>query len=101
MITWKSRKQSTKSRSSTEAEYRALAVVTNELLWIKQLLRAFEIDMSTSMALCDSKSAIQLANDPTTNVKSKHNSYVSLVNNCQTLLQITFIKFNSKISCPS
>lgn len=49
LIAWKSRKQSTKSRSSTEAEYRALAVVTNELLWIKQLLRDFEIDMSTSI----------------------------------------------------
>ncbi|MCI01942.1 hypothetical protein A2U01_0022972, partial [Trifolium medium] len=42
LISWKSKKQPTVARSSAEAEYRALASLTSELLWIKQLLRTFE-----------------------------------------------------------
>ncbi|CAN6676582.1 unnamed protein product [Malus baccata var. baccata] len=37
-ISWASKKQHTISRSSTEAEYRALAITAAELAWIRQLL---------------------------------------------------------------
>ncbi|CAN6677253.1 unnamed protein product [Malus baccata var. baccata] len=37
-ISWASKKQHTVSRSSTEAEYRALAITAAELAWIRQLL---------------------------------------------------------------
>jgi hypothetical protein len=37
-ISWASKKQHTVSRSSTEAEYRALAITATELAWIHQLL---------------------------------------------------------------
>ena len=37
-ISWSSKKQQTVSRSSTEAEYRALSTTSAELDWIKQLL---------------------------------------------------------------
>ncbi|XP_016649007.1 PREDICTED: uncharacterized mitochondrial protein AtMg00810-like [Prunus mume] len=36
-ISWASKKQHTVSRSSTEAEYRALAIAAAELAWIRQL----------------------------------------------------------------
>ncbi|KAK7375948.1 hypothetical protein VNO78_35263 [Psophocarpus tetragonolobus] len=39
LLTWVSKKQPTLSRSSAEAEYKALAITTSELLWLSYLLR--------------------------------------------------------------
>ena len=44
LISWKSKKQATMSRSSSEAEYRALASATCELQWLTYLLEEFKID---------------------------------------------------------
>ena len=38
-ITWSAKKQPTVSRSSTEAEYRSLAITTAELYWLRMLLK--------------------------------------------------------------
>jgi hypothetical protein len=35
LVTWKSKKQNVVARSSTEAEYRAMASTASELIWIK------------------------------------------------------------------
>lgn len=67
-----SKKQETMACSSVEAEYRALAVVTSELLWLRWLLRAFEVTLSSTIVLCDNKYAIQLAVNLTTHERSKH-----------------------------
>ena len=39
VISWRSKKQSTVSRSSAEAKYRAMATTTCEIVWVLQLLR--------------------------------------------------------------
>ncbi|GJS85516.1 putative RNA-directed DNA polymerase [Tanacetum coccineum] len=39
LISWKSKKQNTISKSSSEAEYRALASVTSEIIWILKVLK--------------------------------------------------------------
>ncbi|CAN6585341.1 unnamed protein product [Malus baccata var. baccata] len=72
-ISWTSKKQHTVSRSSTEAEYRALAITTAELAWIRQLFCDFHIPLQLPpMIHCDNVSAIALSTNPVFHAKSKH-----------------------------
>lgn len=73
LICWKSKKQNTVSRSSTEAEYRALASLSCELQWLQYLFHYFLIQFPQPASVyCDSKSAIYLAHNPTFHERSKH-----------------------------
>lgn len=73
LICWKSKKQNTVSRSSTEAEYRALASLSCELQWLQFLFRDFLIEFPQATSVyCDSKSAVYLAHNPTFHERSKH-----------------------------
>ncbi|GJW98934.1 ribonuclease H-like domain-containing protein [Tanacetum coccineum] len=59
---WKSKKQNTLSKSSTEAEYGALASVTSEVIWILNFLKDLHIENLLLVSLhCDSNSAIKIA----------------------------------------
>ncbi|KAM2409828.1 hypothetical protein ACFX1X_028687 [Malus domestica] len=61
-ISWSSKKQHTVSRSSTEAEYRAMATTTAEIVWIQQLLLDLHIScQSVPLLHCDNLSAMALA----------------------------------------
>ena len=73
LISWKAKKQTTVSRSSAEAEYRALATTTSELTWINQLMKDFYI-MSPSPAVmyCDNDAAIHIASNPIFHERTKH-----------------------------
>ena len=73
LINWKSKKQQTVSLSSTEAEYRSMALATCELIWLHQLLTDLKVSVSTSAKLfCDNKSAIHLAHNPVFHERTKH-----------------------------
>ncbi|KAG7599412.1 Reverse transcriptase RNA-dependent DNA polymerase [Arabidopsis suecica] len=59
LISWKSKKQSVVSRSSTESEYRSLAQATCEIIWLQQLLRDLHVTVTCPAKLfCDNKSAL-------------------------------------------
>jgi hypothetical protein len=72
-IAWKSKKQAAVSRSSTEAELRALAITTAEIVWLRWLLADLGIscDVVTPL-LCDNTGAIQIANDLMKHELTKH-----------------------------
>ncbi|GJW02734.1 ribonuclease H-like domain-containing protein [Tanacetum coccineum] len=73
LISWKSKKQNTLSKSSTEAEYRALASVTSEVIWILKILKDLKIENLLPVNLhCDSNSAIKIAANPVFHERTKH-----------------------------
>lgn len=73
LVSRKSKKQATVSRSSTEAEYRALAVVASEITWISHLLKDLHIiSPSPALVYCDNTAAIAIATNPTFHERTKH-----------------------------
>jgi histone deacetylase 1/2 len=72
-ISWSSKKQQTVSRSSTEAEYRALSFTTAEVDWLKQLLAFLHVSLPHIPVLfCDNLSAIALSFNSVQHQRTKH-----------------------------
>ena len=73
LISWHSKKQHIVSRSSTEAEYRALADTTSELLTLCWLLEDIGLTHSSPTVIhCDNRSAIQIAHNDVFHERTKH-----------------------------
>lgn len=63
MIIRKSKKQNVVARSSVEAEYRAMAKASTELMWVTMLLEELGFSIQLPMQLwCDNTRAIHIAN---------------------------------------
>ncbi|CAH9082806.1 unnamed protein product [Cuscuta europaea] len=73
LVSWKSKKQPTVSKSSTEAEYRAIAYTVQDTLHIRSVL--FELDLTVRdlvRLFCDNISASYLTANPIQHARSKH-----------------------------
>jgi hypothetical protein len=71
-ISWQSLKQTSVSTSTTKAEYIALSKAAKYLLWLKTALNDLQIPETLMALLCDTCSAIDLAENYRISELSKH-----------------------------
>lgn len=73
LISWQAKKQTVVSQSSAEAEYRALASVTTEIMWLKYLLADLQVPVNEAVSVfCDNQAAIDIASNPVQHARTKH-----------------------------
>nr|GEW67643.1 ribonuclease H-like domain-containing protein [Tanacetum cinerariifolium] len=62
LVSWKSKKQGVVSRSSTEAEYRAMCSVCCDVIWIRKILTYLKVDVDLPIEMnCNNNFAIQIS----------------------------------------
>ncbi|KAK2375797.1 putative mitochondrial protein [Trifolium repens] len=73
LISWRAKKQATVSRSSSEAEYKALSSAICELQWLLYLLADLRVTLARTPTLyCDNQSALHIASNPVFHERTKH-----------------------------
>ncbi|PNY03730.1 histone deacetylase [Trifolium pratense] len=72
LVSWWSKKQTLVARSSAEAEYRSLANLSSEILWIQSLLTELGCQFHTPKVLSNNLNIVSLAHNPTLHHRTKH-----------------------------
>jgi histone deacetylase 1/2 len=73
LISWSSKRQTTVSRSSAEAEYRGVANAVAECSWLRQLLGELQCAVpQATVAYCDNISSVYMARNPVHHRRTKH-----------------------------
>lgn len=69
----KIQEENTVSKSSAEAEYRVLVIITAEVTWISILMSDLKIHrIGLAEIHCNNKAAIHIANNPVLHERTKH-----------------------------
>ncbi|KAH9660146.1 protein kinase domain-containing protein [Citrus sinensis] len=73
LVSWKCKKQESVSKSSTEAEYRAMSGACSEIVWLRRLVSELGFPQASPTLLhADNKSAIQIAENPVFHERTEH-----------------------------
>ncbi|KAJ9564153.1 hypothetical protein OSB04_000119 [Centaurea solstitialis] len=72
LVSWTSKKQNSVSTSTAEAEYVAAGICCAQVLWLRNQLQVYDIQLSKIPIYYDNTSAIAIANNPVLHSKTKH-----------------------------
>ena len=72
MVCWSLKKQNCVSLSTAEAEYIAAGSCCAQLLWMKQTLKDYGVNVKNVPLYFDNESAIKIAHNPVQHLKTKH-----------------------------
>jgi hypothetical protein len=73
LVSWSSKRQATVSRSSAEAEYRAVANAVADCVWLRQLLDELGSSLpKATVVFCDNISAVCMSTNPVHHRRTKH-----------------------------
>ena len=72
-VSWRSKRQTSVSRSTTEAEYIALSLASQEIVWLRRLLSNIGTQQDEpSIVFEDNQGAIELTKNPKFHNRTKH-----------------------------
>jgi hypothetical protein len=72
LVSWTSKKQTSVSTSTAEAEYVAAASCCAQILWMKNQLLDYGVKYKNTPIFCDNTSAIAITHNPVMHSKTKH-----------------------------
>lgn len=100
-VSWKSKKQSTISKSSAESEYRAMASAAAEVTWVRLLEELGVSNLKPVTLNCDNQSALHIAKNPVFHERTKHielDCHFTRDKVLEGLLQLTYLPTRSQLA---
>lgn len=91
-ISWKGEKQTMVVKSTAEAEYRAMALTTCEVTWLRELLKDMSLQhLPPTVLCCDNKAALCIAANPVQHEKTKPKLIVIFIRDKLVLLNLILL----------